>query len=66
MHGGSVRSSTSPSPREQWVFPVAERYGAWRKPWSSSLRILAPMPGARPYPVAPGDGVVIAVVTPGL
>ena len=46
---------------EQWVFPVAERCGAWHKLWSSSLRILAPKPGARPYPVAPGDGVVIAV-----
>ena len=63
MHGGSVRPSTSPpwSEREQLVFLVAERCGAWHKSWSSSLRILLPMPGARSCPVAPVHSVVIAV-----
>ena len=42
---------------EQWVFPVAER--CWS--WSSSLRILLPMPGARPCLLAPVNGVVITV-----
>ena len=46
---------------EQLAVPVAERCGAWRQTWSSSLQILPPIPGARPYPVAPVDGVVITV-----
>jgi hypothetical protein len=63
MHGGSVRPSTSPpwSEREQLVFLVAERCGAWHKSWSLSLRILPPMPGVRPCPVVPVNGVAIAV-----
>ena len=49
------------SGEEQLAAPVPGCRRAWRQTWSSSLRILPPMPGARPYPVAPADGVVIAV-----